>query len=51
MGMMEEIIGYIVGVVGAISIFACGYMFGKMAGLHKAEKMFDKAIDEAVKRG
>lgn len=51
MEMMEEIIGDIVGVVGAISILLCGYVFGKMAGLRKAEKIFDKAIDEAVKRG
>ena len=47
-GMTEIIAGIAVGVFGIISIFLCGYEFGKLMGLRKAEKLFDESIKKSV---
>lgn len=45
MGMTEMITGSVVGILSVISIFMCGFEFGKMMGLHKAEKLLDEVIE------
>jgi len=48
--MTDAIMGTILGIVGVVSVFWCGYEVGKCRGLLKAEKMFDEAIERVMKR-
>lgn len=48
--MMEEICGSIIGIIGALCLFWCGYEVGKVKGLLEAEKMLDETIERAEKR-
>jgi len=48
--MIATIIGYVIGILGAIGIFWGGYEVGKIMGMRKAETLFDEAVEKIWRR-